>query len=88
MPKSVKSALSELEKAKGQGIGTTVNFGEPEGNEPVFTALTVLKVGAHYACAELKVQGERVLSVTLDEPNSRAIANDCFKIAAQKKVLD
>lgn len=89
MPKeTLKTTIARLAKNRHEGVGGKTVFSEPEGTEPVVTALAILKVGTFYSCAEFTLQGERVLSVDLDEPNSRAIAADCFKIAAQKKILE
>lgn len=69
-------------------LGTHTVFAEPKGDEPIYTALSVIQIGNLFSCVEFKIQGERVLSVDIDDPNAKQIAADCFKISAQKKFLD
>lgn len=74
--------------ASNSAPGTQHEYSKAQGDQPIRLALSVERIGDHYSCVKYTLQGDRVLKVEIDEPNSKAIATDCFKIAAQQQVLD
>lgn len=54
---------------------------------PVVTALSLVKGAQGWQVLNMKVQGDKVVSVDATEPNMRAIALESFKIAAAKAFM-
>lgn len=54
-----------------------------------FTAVGLIRYrNATYSQVTVKVKGERIVSMEVDEPNMRQIAIDSLKIACMKQVID
>lgn len=84
----LKAAAAKQHENKDIELGLHQKFGEAAGDEDVVTAISLARVGNYWTTVTYRIQGNRVLEIVADEPSSKAISADCFKIAAQKAFLD
>lgn len=55
--------------------------------EPVVTTLGIVRNGDGWSLVTLKVQGDKIVSKTLSNPDVLAITKEAFKIAAIREVM-